>query len=142
MRLPLLPRPLRWAVLLVVAGLVAGGSVVRPPPGAAAFGPFGVLRLAAYGHLVAYAGFAGALAYSVAKVGGDLPWRVCSVYRADCPLRGFVGRGQFRGYGIRQGSGPPVSSWEGNDGTVPERAGHGVARLTSRRPAGTSVAGG
>lgn len=66
MHLPLLPRWLRWAAVVVVAGLVAGGSVVRPPPGAAAFGPFGVLRLAAYGHLVAYAGFAGALAYALA----------------------------------------------------------------------------
>lgn len=66
MRVPLLPKWLRWAAVVVAAALVAAFSVIRLPPGVAATGPFGLVPMSQYGHFVAYAGLAGLLAYALA----------------------------------------------------------------------------
>lgn len=66
MRVPLLPKWLRWAAVVVVAGFVAAISVIRLPSGVGSTGPFGLVPVSQYGHFVAYAGLAGLLAYALA----------------------------------------------------------------------------
>lgn len=65
MRLPLLPRRVRWGLVLGVAGLVAVYSIIPLPTAVRSFGPFGIIRLSQYAHLLAYAGLAGVLVYAL-----------------------------------------------------------------------------
>jgi VanZ family protein len=65
-RVPVLPRPVRYAGALGVAAVLLWASVIRPPatdPGGQPFVLFGVPG-DKWLHAVAYAGLAGALAYA------------------------------------------------------------------------------
>jgi len=74
LRLPLVPRLLRWGIVLVVAVTILYYSVVIPP-GAGSdglqTGPFGMLAYTTWLHGLAYAGLAVTLAYALQ----DSPWR-------------------------------------------------------------------
>ena len=65
-RLPLVPRWLRWAAVALVALVILTYSIV-PPPGSGTFqtGPFGLVGLSKWLHLLAYAGLAATLAYTL-----------------------------------------------------------------------------
>ena len=65
-RLPLVPRWLRWAAVALVALTILAYSIV-PPPGSGTFqtGPFGLLGLSTWLHLLAYAGLAATLSYTL-----------------------------------------------------------------------------
>lgn len=68
MQLPLAPRPLRYAVVAVVAGVVLYASLVEPPTaGPVPRGPFGLFLLDKWLHSLAYAGVAGTLLYALAR---------------------------------------------------------------------------
>ena len=64
-RLPLVPRWLRWAAVALVALTILAYSIV-PPPGSGTFqtGPFGLVGLSTWLHLLAYAGLAATLSYT------------------------------------------------------------------------------
>ncbi|WP_144924261.1 VanZ family protein [Halorubrum salsamenti] len=75
-RLPLVPRSLRWGVVLAVAATILYFSVFTPPgSGVIRRGPFGVLAYSTWLHGLAYAGLAVTLAYAFQ----DRPWRDRSV---------------------------------------------------------------
>ncbi|RAW46455.1 VanZ family protein [Halorubrum sp. 48-1-W] len=65
-RLPLIPRGVRWVAVALVALVILWYSVV-PAPGSGTFrtGPFGLLGYSTWLHLLAYAGLAGVLAYTL-----------------------------------------------------------------------------
>jgi hypothetical protein len=63
MRLPVLPRPLRYACALAVALFIFSASVIDPP-GAAMGGVFLGIPQDKWLHALAYGGLAGALAYA------------------------------------------------------------------------------
>ncbi|MFB6102274.1 MAG: VanZ family protein [Haloplanus sp.] len=66
LRLPLVPRSVRWLLVGVALATILAFSVV-PPPGARRpiTGPLGVLPLSTWLHGVAYAGLAVVLAYAL-----------------------------------------------------------------------------
>jgi VanZ family protein len=70
-RLPVLPRWIRWAVVALVAGTVLLGSVVDTGGAVASWGPLGVLRADKYFHAAGYATLAIAVAYAMAHHGTD-----------------------------------------------------------------------
>lgn len=71
-RVPLVPRTLRWGVVIAVAATILYYSVFTPPgSGAIRTGPFGVFAYGVWLHGLAYAGLAITLAYAVQ----DRPWR-------------------------------------------------------------------
>ncbi|WP_418284181.1 VanZ family protein [Halorubrum sp. DTA46] len=75
-RLPLVPRALRWGIVLAVASTILYFSVFTPPgSGVIRYGPFGVLAYSTWLHGLAYAGLAATLAYAFQ----DRPWRDRSV---------------------------------------------------------------
>ncbi|GAA0512879.1 VanZ like family protein [Halorubrum aquaticum] len=65
-RLPLIPRGVRWAAVALVALVILLYSVV-PAPGSSTFrtGPFGLLGFSTWLHLLAYGGLAATLAYTL-----------------------------------------------------------------------------
>lgn len=65
LRLPLFPRWVRLSLVAAVMGLILYYSVI-PVPGSATFrtGPFGVLGLSKWLHLLSYGGLAATLAYA------------------------------------------------------------------------------
>lgn len=65
-RLPLIPRGVRWAAVALVALVILSYSIV-PAPGSGTFrtGPFGLLGYSTWLHLLAYGGLAAALAYTL-----------------------------------------------------------------------------
>ncbi|MEF8779852.1 MAG: VanZ family protein [Haloferacaceae archaeon] len=65
LRLPLFPRWIRLSLVAAVMGLILYYSVI-PVPGSGTFrtGPFGVLGLSKWLHLLAYGGLAATLAYA------------------------------------------------------------------------------
>jgi hypothetical protein len=64
--LPLVPRSLRWPLVGAVLTTILVFSVVRPPGmGRLNTGPFGVLPLSTWFHLLGYAGLAVTLAYAL-----------------------------------------------------------------------------
>jgi VanZ family protein len=76
LQVPLLPRWLRWSVVVAVAATILYYSVFTPPgSGAVRTGPFGVLPYSTWLHGLAYGGFAATLAYAVQ----DSAWRDRSV---------------------------------------------------------------
>ena len=75
-RVPLVPRSLRWGVVLAIATTILYYSVFTPPgSGVVQTGPFGVFAYGTWLHGLAYAGLAGTLAYAV----HDGPWRDRSI---------------------------------------------------------------
>jgi len=79
LRLPLVPRAVRWGLALAAAGLLFYFSIV-PPPGTGAIqrGPLGVLPLSVWLHFAGYAGLAVAVAYAMTD--GQRPgWQVVAV---------------------------------------------------------------
>ena len=76
LRLPLVPRWLRFGGVLTVAATILYFSVFTPPgSGTIQFGPFGLFPYSTWLHGVAYAGLAVVLAYALQ----DRPWRDRSV---------------------------------------------------------------
>ena len=78
-RLPLIPRGVRWGAVALVALVILLYSVV-PAPGSGTFrtGPFGLLGYSTWLHLLAYGGLAAAFAYTLQ----DTPrpdWQVLAV---------------------------------------------------------------
>lgn len=72
LRVPLIPRPLRWGIVVAVAATILYYSVFTPPgSGVVRTGPFGVLAYGTWLHGLAYAGLAVTLAYALQ----DRPWR-------------------------------------------------------------------
>jgi hypothetical protein len=65
LRLPLVPRSVRWALVGVVSVTILVFSVVRPPDVAPALGPFGLVPRSTWLHGIAYAGLAVVLAYAL-----------------------------------------------------------------------------
>lgn len=65
-RLPLLPAWLRWPGVVAVAAVIFYLSVVTVPPGDPVVEPPGLIPLDKWRHFVAYAAFAGSLAYATA----------------------------------------------------------------------------
>ncbi|WP_251344449.1 VanZ family protein [Haloplanus halophilus] len=71
-RVPLVPRSLRWGMVLTVAATILYYSVFTPPgSGVLQTGPFGVLGYGTWLHGLAYAGLAVTLAYAFQ----GRPWR-------------------------------------------------------------------
>jgi len=66
LRLPLVPRSLRWAAVALVGLVILYYSIV-PAPGSGTFrsGPFGLVGFSTWLHLLAYAGLAATLAYAL-----------------------------------------------------------------------------
>jgi len=80
-RLPLVPRTVRWALVGVVLVAILAFSVV-PPPGTRrlATGPFGVVPLSTWLHGVGYAGLAVVLAYAL-QTSPRPDWQIlCAVF--------------------------------------------------------------
>jgi VanZ family protein len=66
LRLPLVPRWLRWSLVAAVLATLLVFSVVRPPGTTGrALGPLGVFPLTAWLHAIGYAGLAFVLAYAL-----------------------------------------------------------------------------
>ena len=66
LRLPLVPRWLRWSLAVAVLATLLVFSVVRPPETTGrALGPLGVFPLTAWLHAIGYAGLAFVLAYAL-----------------------------------------------------------------------------
>jgi VanZ family protein len=66
LRLPLVPRWLRWSLVVAVLATLLVFSVVRPPGTTGrAFGPLGAFPLTAWLHAIGYAGLAVVLAYAL-----------------------------------------------------------------------------
>lgn len=79
LRVPLVPRPLRWAIVLAVAGTILYYSILTPP-GSGSFrtGPLGVFPYSNWLHFLAYGGLAVVLAYALHD--SELPdWQVLAV---------------------------------------------------------------
>jgi hypothetical protein len=64
-RLPLVPRSVRWALVGAVLATILVFSVVRPPGVGPVTGPFGIVPTSTWLHGVAYAGLAAVLAYAL-----------------------------------------------------------------------------
>lgn len=66
LRLPLVPRPVRWALVTLVAGTILYYSVFTPP-GSGTFrtGPLGLFPFSDWLHFLAYGGLAAVLAYAL-----------------------------------------------------------------------------
>ncbi|MWV65253.1 VanZ family protein [Halorubrum sp. JWXQ-INN 858] len=66
LRLPLVPKPLRWGVVLAVAGTILYYSILTPP-GSGTFrtGPLGLIPFSDWLHFLAYGGLAATLAYAL-----------------------------------------------------------------------------
>lgn len=79
-RLPLVPRSVRWTLVAAVLVTILIFSVVRPPGGGPVTGPFGVVPLSMWLHGVAYAGLAATLAYAL-QTSSRPDWQVlCGVF--------------------------------------------------------------
>ncbi|AZH24890.1 VanZ family protein [Haloplanus aerogenes] len=64
--LPLVPRSIRWLLVIAVLAAILVFSIVRPPgTGRLVTGPFGVLPLSTWLHAIGYAGLALVLAYAL-----------------------------------------------------------------------------
>lgn len=67
LRLPLVPRWLRWVGVLCVVVVIGYYSIVPPPiPGRLRTGPLGMFAVSTWLHFIAYGGFAVTLAYALA----------------------------------------------------------------------------
>lgn len=64
-RVPLAPARIRWAAVLAAAVVILVASVLPPAGVEDPMGPFGLLGLDKYVHALAYAGFAGIVAYAL-----------------------------------------------------------------------------
>ncbi|WP_418282448.1 VanZ family protein [Halorubrum sp. DTA98] len=66
LRVPLVPKPLRWGIVLAVAGTILYYSILTPP-GSGSFrtGPLGVFAFSNWLHFLAYGGLAATLAYAL-----------------------------------------------------------------------------
>ena len=65
LRLPLVPRWVRWSLVVAVLVTLLVASVVRPPATPPARDPFGLVPLSTWLHAIGYAGLAFVLAYAL-----------------------------------------------------------------------------
>jgi len=79
-RLPLVPRLVRWTFVAAVLVTILVFSVVRPPGGGPVTGPFRIVPLSTWLHAVGYAGLAATLAYAL-RASSRPDWQVlCAVF--------------------------------------------------------------
>jgi len=93
LRLPLLPRWMRWTAVLVVAALIFYLSLLTVPPADPVLEPPPLLPLDKWRHFLAYAAFGLSLAYATAEWEADA--RLLAV--------GVVGTTVLYGFGIEVG---------------------------------------
>lgn len=77
LRVPLLPRWLRWLAVVGLAGFIFYTSILTTPPGTVDPVKPALVPLDKWRHFLAYAAFGGALAY--ATTDWDTDWRVLAV---------------------------------------------------------------
>jgi len=80
LRLPLVPRSVRWSLVAAVLVTLLVFSVVRPPSAGPVRGPFGLVPRSAWLHGIGYAGLALVLAYAL-QTSPRPDWQVlCAVF--------------------------------------------------------------
>lgn len=80
LHLPLVPRSVRWSLVVAVLATLLVFSVVRPPDIAPALGPFGLVPRSTWLHGIGYAGLALVLAYAL-QTSPRPDWQVlCAVF--------------------------------------------------------------
>ena len=93
LRLPLLPRWMRWTAVLVVAALIFYLSLLTVPPAEPVLEPPPLLPLDKWRHFLAYAAFGLSLAYATAEWETD----------AKLLALGVIGTTVLYGFGIEVG---------------------------------------